>query len=108
MEQFKKIFRKLAGWFKSSYKAKFVKDIPEIFDETTVYVVGDIHSPWVLVFQCPCGCKKIIQLNTLKEARPKWDFHIFSNKKIDISPSIWRTSGCKSHFLIRKGKLYWC
>ena len=108
MKWCKKKYRKLVEWLKPSYKAEFIKEIPEIFAEKTVYIVGEKNEPWVLTFECPCGCKNIILLNTLLEAKPRWKFKVLSNNKIDISPSVWRISGCKSHFYIRKGKLYWC
>ena len=107
MRSLLRILRKLAEWLKPAYKSVFVQDPPEDFGNKTVYIVGHPGNAWMLSFQCPCGCKNIIQLNLLKEANPRWTFRIIYNK-IDIVPSIWRTTGCKSHFIIRRGKVIWC
>jgi len=108
MNWFEKIFLKLAEWFRPNYKVEYSEDVPNHFSKRTIYIVGEKNEPWSLAFECPCGCKKIIQLNTLKEAKPRWKHRIKSGNKIDISPSVWRISGCKSHFFIRKGKIIWC
>lgn len=108
MKWFKKILLKLAEWFQPSYKAKFTQELPETFAKRIVYIIGEKNHPWALAFECPCGCRKTVQLNVLKEAKPRWKFQVLAKNKIDISPSIWRTSGCKSHFFIRKGKIWWC
>jgi hypothetical protein len=108
MNWFKKIFLKLAECLHPSYKTEHTDDIPKSLSKRTIYIVGKKNEPWLLTFECPCGCKNIIQLNTLKEARPRWNYQILPQNKLDISPSIWRLSGCKSHFFVRKGKIIWC
>lgn len=101
------IFRKLAEWFTPKYQYRFCEDLPEVISDKLFYIVGEKRSPWVLVFKCPCGCNQIIQLNLLKEANPCWSFRITPNKKINIRPSVWRTTGCKSHFVVRNGNIDW-
>ena len=101
-----KILRKLAWWLNPTYKNVFVPDPPEALVNKTVYIVGHTGNAWMLSFKCPCGCKNPVQLNLLKEANPRWKFRIIDNK-IDIVPSIWRTEGCKSHFILRRGKIIW-
>ena len=103
----KEIFRKLAEWFTSKYQYSFCEDLPENVSDKTFYIVGEKRNPWVLVFKCPCGCNQTIQLNLLKEADPCWSFRITSKKEINIRPSIWRTTGCKSHFVVRNNKIDW-
>jgi hypothetical protein len=80
--------------------------LPEIFDERTIYVIGK-PEPWLVAFNCPCGCNSIIQLNLLQNAKPKWRLLENSKGRITISPSVWRTEGCKSHFFVRKSKIDW-
>ncbi|SRR5260221_8381709 len=108
MNIFKKKIIKLVEWFKLSYKIYYVDDSPEIVDKRTIYVVGQNQNTWLLAFECPCGCKTIIQLNILEDTKPNWRYTIGRNKKINITPSIWRTTGCKSHFFIKRGKILWC
>lgn len=103
----KEIFRKLAGWFSPKYRYLFYEDFPDNVQDKVIYIVGEEITPWVLVFKCPCGCSQIIQLNLLKEANPRWGFQISKKDEISIRPSVWRTTGCKSHFVVRNGKIDW-
>lgn len=107
MNWIKKIIAKFVVWLKPEYKFQFTEDFPTTVEGLTIYVIGDQKAPWLLAFQCPCGCKQAIQLNLLKEADPNWKFKITPKNKISISPSIWRTVGCKSHFFIRNSKVDW-
>lgn len=85
----------------------FIDDFPEHITERKVYIVGENNFYWVLVFKCPCGCSKIINLNLLKDASPNWKFTISEESLITIYPSIWRNTGCKSHFFITDGSIKW-
>lgn len=89
------------------YRYQHSEDFPDNVERKTIYIVGQKKNPWLLVFECPCGCREIIQLNLLKDANPNWKFKITKQKAISISPSIWRTAGCKSHFFVRNGKIDW-
>lgn len=102
----KEIFRKLAEWLSPKYRYLFCEDFPDKVQDKVIYIVGERNAPWVLVFNCPCGCSQNIQLNLLKEANPCWAFYIKKNK-ISIRPSVWRTTGCKSHFIVRNSKIDW-
>ncbi|WP_394367166.1 DUF6527 family protein [Pontibacter fetidus] len=100
--------QRIINFFRPAYRAKDVEDFPELLELKTVYAVGAPVSPWVLAFLCPCGCKAIIQLNLLKEARPRWSYKVSKKGDITVQPSIWRKQGCQSHFFIRRGKIVWC
>lgn len=89
------------------FKHNFVDDFPEDIVEKKVYIVGENNFYWVLVFKCPCGCSKTINLNLLKDASPNWKFTIGEDNLITIRPSIWRNTGCKSHFFITEGSIIW-
>lgn len=52
--------------------------------------------------QCPCGCGAIISLNLIPNVRPCWKIRLNN-----ITPSINRNIGCKSHFSIAGGKVEW-
>jgi len=107
MNWIKKNVAKLIAKFQLEYKFDFVEEIPLSVKDNTIYIVGAVNQPWLLAFKCPCGCQSLIQLNLLTNANPCWDFWIDKKNKISISPSIWRTIGCKSHFLIKKSKVDW-
>ncbi|WP_229502990.1 DUF6527 family protein [Pseudoduganella guangdongensis] len=58
--------------------------------------------------RCPCGCGDTIELLLVAEAKPRWDITIDRQYRPSIVPSVWRSSGCKAHFWISKGRVHWC
>lgn len=107
MNWIKKNVAKLILKFQHEYRFAFVEEIPLRIKDNNIYIVGVVNQPWLLAFKCPCGCQSLIQLNLLTNAEPCWDFWINKKNKISISPSVWRTVGCKSHFFVKKGKIDW-
>ncbi len=103
--------RKLLKWFANlfckRYKYKFVEDVPNLPKKGVVYLVGTDAYYWQAVMVCPCGCKKLLQMNLMQEYDPYWKYNIEKRKRITLSPSVHRMVGCKSHFWIRKGKIIW-
>jgi hypothetical protein len=102
-----KIISTLSKWSQPAYITVYNEELPDALADQTIYLIGQPNAPWLITFKCPCGCNKIIHLNLLKEADPCWSYRITSKKKIHISPSVWRTNGCKSHFFIRGSKIDW-
>jgi len=62
--------------------------------------------PRIFLLSCPCGCGEEIPINLDPRSGPAW--RLYRNTRIGISlyPSVWRKSGCKSHFIIWNGKIY--
>jgi hypothetical protein len=60
-----------------------------------------------LVISCPDGCGEQLTINLDGRAGPAWRFY---RKGDDISlfPSVWRETGCKSHFILWRSRIYWC
>lgn len=103
----KRGYEELIFLLKPRFKTKVAEDLPEKISKKEIYILGECFDPWALAFTCPCGCKSIIQLNLLREAKPRWEFNLYKNKKITVKPSVWRKVGCRSHFFIRKGRIVW-
>jgi len=110
-----KRFRKwLAGWLRENrsagpyYRAERVDMRPSQPLPAVIYLVGDDECDWAGVLLCPCGCGAIIQLSLVRDARPSWHVKIGRNHLVTLSPSIRRTVGCRSHFIIYRGRLIWC
>ncbi len=60
------------------------------------------QGDYMALLSCPCGCREIIKLNLLPDAKPMWtveDVDGFAT----IKPSVQRTVGCMTHFNIDKG-----
>ena len=56
---------------------------------------------------CPCGCGATIHLNLIDDERPCWRLSETADRGPTLHPSVWRTKGCRSHFVIRRGTLKW-
>ena len=93
----------------SNFKIRFVSENPSKEDivENTITIVGGKNFRKWAYLRCPCGCGDILMLSLLKETTPNWNLKIDRYGRPSITPSIWKTDGCKSHFFIKKGKLKW-
>lgn len=84
-----------------------VEDVPDVIKPGVIYMIGDTSMPWAVSFMCPCGCEEIISLSLIPTDRPRWQARIQKDGLITLSPSIWRTKGCRSHFFIQNGRVVW-
>jgi len=104
----KKLWNIFHGWLQPVFRISRVTEKPERMEPHTVYVIGEDGAYWAAVFVCPCGCRADIWLNLIEhEKRPIWTVGGKSGGKANISPSVWRQTGCRSHFFIKKGKVVW-
>lgn len=91
----------------ASLEVEAVDAAPECPRNDTVYLITEEGVPWSVALKCPCGCGEMLFLSLL-EGSPRWRIEQHRNGTVSISPSIWRTSGCKSHFFLKKGLIAWC
>ena len=63
--------------------------------------------PRSVLFQCPCGCGDVVVINVDRAAGPAWRLRL-SDGSLSLMPSVWRTTGCKSHFILWKNQVWWC
>jgi hypothetical protein len=63
--------------------------------------------PRIIAIQCPCGCGDQIIINLDKQAGPAWRFFQNGTNKQDFTlfPSVWRETGCESHFIVWHGQI---
>ncbi len=107
-----RIFKKFLSWgrrrfFRDSYFAFWSEEIPDDIQQNIVYIEGSIDSADIAAFVCPCGCNEKISLSLLECSKSNWSVSTDFFGRVSLSPSIWRTKGCKSHFFLRKGKIIW-
>ena len=62
-------------------------------------------QPRWLILKCPCGCDDEIPLNLDWRAGKAWRIYKHKEEKVTIFPSVWRDTGCFSHFIIRNGRI---
>jgi hypothetical protein len=60
-----------------------------------------------LVMTCPDGCGDILTINLDERAGPAW--RLYSDRRgTSLFPSVWRDSGCQSHFIVWRSHIFWC
>lgn len=60
-----------------------------------------------IALACPDGCGEQLTINLDHRAGPAWR-HYVDDAALSIYPSIRRDTGCKSHFIVWRSKIYWC
>jgi hypothetical protein len=59
-----------------------------------------------IVLNCPDGCGDLITINLDRRAGPAWRRY-GTLDELTIYPSVWRETGCESHFVIWRGAIDW-
>jgi hypothetical protein len=62
--------------------------------------------PRLLIMRCPCSCGEDIVINVDPRAGKAWRYRQ-PGPHITIYPSVWRDTGCQSHFIVWKGSIWW-
>jgi hypothetical protein len=75
--------------------------------DPSVLAIVDRHGPRSLVFSCPCGCGDIISINVDPGAGKAWRL-VNGFPGVSLMPSVWRTTGCHSHFILWRSRIWWC
>jgi len=78
----------------------------QIGNKDFVVVVYENKPLWAL-FRCPCGCGHVISLSLQRIHKPHWIVKKTGTCPT-LSPSVWQITGCRSHFIINEGRVYWC
>jgi len=59
------------------------------------------------VMRCPDGCGDILTINLDPRTDKAWRFYR-KRRQVSVFPSIWRDTGCGSHFIIWSHTIVWC
>lgn len=60
-----------------------------------------------MVMSCPDGCGELLTINLDGRAGKAWRYYS-DGADLSLYPSVWRDSGCKSHFILWRSRIYWC
>lgn len=60
-----------------------------------------------IAMACPDGCGDQLTINLDERAGPAWR-HYVDGQSVSLFPSVWRDTGCGSHFIVWRSKIYWC
>jgi len=91
-----------------TFRWEKVESLPGQLTAKKLYLIGDQECEWAAAMSCPCGCGSVIQLSLARDSRPSWRVRRQRDGTISILPSVWRTVGCRSHFILHKGRIFWC
>ena len=110
MNRIVNMLRRLWRWLRSRKELQLepVCELPDSLADGVGYVVGEQGHEWHVVMACPCGCGSSIYLNLLPDDRPRWELIRHADKTFSLYPSVWRTSGCRSHFFVRRSRIECC
>jgi len=62
--------------------------------------------PRWLLLSCPCGCGEEFPINLDPRAGPAWRLYGSVQPGLTLYPSVWRESGCRSHYIIWRDRIY--
>lgn len=78
-------------------------------------VLVERGRPRLLVLSCPCGCGEHFPINLDPRSGPAWHLYGESGdapagrwrrrRSLSLFPSVWRESGCRSHYIIWDGQI---
>jgi hypothetical protein len=64
-------------------------------------------QPRWLIISCPDSCGEELPINLDRRAGPAWRLY-FKDSEMSLFPSLWRDSGCGSHFITWDNSIIWC
>jgi len=103
-------FQALLETFSPARKLEIVDgdSLPRHLPRKNLVLAREDGEDWCVGLLCPCGCGRTIELQVFPEARPSWQLAVDNKNRPTLHPSVWVKDGCKSHFWLRKGKVFWC
>jgi len=72
------------------------------------YCVTNADKPKWALFRCPCGCDSVVTLSLQPVHQTHWRLARTHAGRPTLYPSVWRDTGCLSHFWLRDGRISWC
>ena len=75
-------------------------------NRTTLVIIHRGRPRW-LKFHCPCGCSDILSINLDHKTGAFWYLQQ-DQDGLSLSPSVWRTSNCQTHFFLIANNVQFC
>ena len=99
----KKVDKHFATYYTAKTSAE-ARDILERGDNLVLVRRGIARSVWL---RCPCDCGAVLSINVDPRIRRHWKIRE-KDGRITLLPSIWRESGCKTHFILWNNDVLMC
>ncbi len=81
------------------------RDANELLSRAGDIVLVERVRPRHLVLRCPCSCGDDISLNLDPAAGACW--RLIRRDPLTLAPSVWRETGCESHFFVWRHEIDW-
>lgn len=91
-------------------RARFVPDLESaraVVSSSSRIAVVERGGPRWVVFRCPDGCRDTLTINVDRRTKGSWRVRL-EEGKVSLAPSVWRTVGCGSHFILHESKVLFC
>jgi len=83
------------------------RDADNLLERPGDCVLVERGVPRSLVILCPDGCGDTLTINLDRRTAKAWRFFRRRNQ-VSLFPSVWRDTGCGSHFIIWNHSIIWC
>lgn len=103
-------WRRLIAWLSPRRRVcVFPGDsLPSALPQRDLALARDDGEDWSVGMNCPCGCGQRLELMLLPTVKPRWSIKMDDAHRPTLHPSVWLQTGCRSHFWLRGGKVFWC
>lgn len=68
-------------------------------------VIVQRGQPRWMMLKCPCGCGEDVPINLDRRAGKAWRYYGGEGRGVTLFPSVWRDTGCQSHFIVWRGRI---
>src|SRR5271170_611965 len=72
--------------------------LPAKLPRRDILLARDGDEDWCVGMYCPCGCRQTIELLLVRGVAPRWDLRMDRRGMPTLEPSVFRQTGCRSHF----------
>jgi len=76
-------------------------------DVAAAAIVGNSGVVRNALLHCPCGCGDVLNINLDRRAGKAWRARVDAYG-LSVTPSVWRSTGCGSHFVVWRSEIWWC
>ena len=70
------------------------------------FVLIERGRPRAMLMMCPDGCGEVLTMNLDPRTGKAWRAYL-GDDGFTLYPSVWRTTGCLSHFYVWRDRIYW-
>lgn len=93
--------------YKSMMEVRNQREANDVLQAKDAIVVVNRDRPRWLKLRCPDGCGELLSINLDPLAGRSWKLLVRTGK-VSLFPSVWRDTGCESHFILWNNRVFFC